>query len=302
MLASLSSNSIKQYDVCLKKWFNYSRENSLNFYTAPIPSILSFLTFIFNSGAQYGSLNTYRSALALLIGSDISNDERIKRFFKGVFRLKPPTPKYDVTWDTSIVLDKLAHKYPNRELSLEQLTKKCAMLLALTTAHRMQTLSKIDVRNIEETDSQINIKITDLIKTSRPGHNQPTLYLPFFRQKPEICPANTLLAYLERTRPLRGNNHYLFVSYRKPHEIVGSQSISRWIKSTMGECGVDVSIFSAHSTRHASTSRARHFGLSVDTIRKTAGWSGTSSTFAKFYDRTIISNQGDSLAKIIINV
>lgn len=300
MLASLSTNSTKQYDVCLKRWFKYAQENSLNFYEASISSILSFFTYLFNSGSQYGSLNTYRSALAMLIGSNVSNDDRIKRFLKGVFRLKPPTPKYDVTWDTSLVLEALAKRYPNEELSLEQLSKKCALLLALTTAHRVQTLSKIDIQNIVETDSQIHIKIPDLIKTSRVGRNQPTLHLPFFRQKPEICPANTLLSYLERTRELRGNCHYLFISYRKPHAIISSQSISRWIKLTLEECGVDVSIFSAHSTRHASTSRARRLGLSVDTIRKTAGWSGTSTTFARFYDRTIICNQSDSLARLII--
>lgn len=301
MLASLSVNSVKQYDVCLKRWFNYAREHSLNFFEENIPSILSFFTYLFNSGSQYGSLNTYRSALALLIGSHVSNDDRIKRFFKGVFRLKPPTPKYDVTWDTSIVLEELSKKYPNSDLSLEQLSKKCAMLLALTTAHRVQTLSKIDIQNIVETDTQIAIKIPDRIKTSRIGSNQPILYLPFFRQKPEICPATTVLAYLNRTSELRGACNSLFISHRKPHAIVGSQTISRWIKSTLDECGIDVSVFSAHSTRHASTSRARRLGLSVDTIRKTAGWSGTSSTFAKFYDRTILRNENESLARLILS-
>lgn len=301
MLASLSSNSIKQYDVCLKRWFAYSRDNHLNFYEESIPSILSFLTYLFNSGSQYGSLNSYRSALAMLMGSNVSNDDRVTRFFKGVFRLRPPTPKYDITWDTSLVLDELAKWYPNEELSLEKLSRKCAMLLALTTAHRVQTLSKICIQNIVESDLQLTIKIPDLIKTSRVGVNQPTLHLPFFSQKPQICPAKTLLAYLDKTRGLRRDCNYLFISHRKPHAIVGPQSISRWIKSTLDECGVDVSIFSAHSTRHASTSRARLLGLSVDTIRKTAGWSGTSSTFARFYDRTIVSNQNDSLARLIIN-
>lgn len=292
---------MKQYDVCLKRWYYYTRSNNLNFFDETIPSILSFFTHLFNSGSQYGTLNTYRSALALLFGSNLLNDDRVKRFFKGVFRLKPPTPKYDVTWDTSIVLGELSKRYPNEDLSLEQLSKKCATLLALTTAHRVQTLSKICIQNLITSDSQIIIKIPDLIKTSRTGNNQPALYLPFFYQKPEICPARTLLAYLDRTKTLRGNCNYLFISHRKPHAMVGPQTLSRWIKCSLEESGIDVSIFSAHSTRHASTSRARQLGLSVDAIRKTAGWSGTSSTFARFYDRTIITNQGDSLARLIID-
>lgn len=264
MLASLATNSIKQYDVCLKRWFTYAKEKGLNFYEASVPSILSFLTLLFHSGAQYGSLNSYRSALALLLGSNISNDDRIKRFFIGVFRLKPPSPKYDTTWDTSLVLDSLSRKYPNEELTLEDLSKKCTMLLALTTAHRVQTLSKIEINNIVETSSLITIKIPELIKTSRIGSNQPTLHLPFFRQKPEICPATTLLSYIDRTKNIKGNCHYLFVSHRKPHARISPQpqTISRWIKRTLAECGVDVSTFTAHSTRHASTSarpqRRRH--------------------------------------------
>ena len=35
---------------------------------------------------------------------------------------------------------------------------------------------------------------------------------------------------------------------------------------------VDTSVFTAHSTRHASTSAAKRRGVDLDLIRKTAGW------------------------------
>lgn len=38
-------------------------------------------------------------------------------------------------------------------------------------------------------------------------------------------------------------------------------------------------------TRYASTSAALSRGLSVDLIKSSAGWSGDSLTFAKFYSR-----------------
>lgn len=300
MLASLSDNTMKQYEVCLKRWFAYANEKSISPFEASVPSVLSFLTFLFNSGSQYGSLNSYRAALSMLIGPHISNNDAVKRFFKGAFRLRPPLPKYDVIWDTSTVLETLETWYPNEQSSLERLSKKCATLLALTTAHRVQTLSKINIQNITVSDSHIEIKIPDLIKTSRLRQKQPLLRLPFFTQKPEICPALTLTNYLEKTKNLRGDNQSLFISYRKPYKTVGTQSISRWIKCTLKECGIDVSIFSAHSTRHASTSRARHLGLNIDTIRNTAGWSGTSTTFARFYDRNIVDSNNQSLARLII--
>ena len=53
---------------------------------------------------------------------------------------------------------------------------------------------------------------------------------------------------------------------------------------------VDTNTFSAHSTRHASTSNAFKKGVNLDTVRKTAAWTNNSQTFAKFYNRPVIAN------------
>lgn len=300
MLASISRNSFKQYDTYFRKWYHFCIQNSLSMYEAPIPKVIEFLTTIFHSGGQYGSLNSCKSALALILGFTISEDDRIQRFFKGVFRLRPPAPKYDVTWDTNQVLDSLSSWYPNDEISLEQLCKKCCTLLALVTAHRVQTLSMINIKNIEILPTQIIIKIPELIKTSRIASKQPVLRIPFFEQKPEICPAKTLASYLNRTAAIRKSQR-LFISFKKPHNPVTTQTLSRWIKAALKEGGIDVSIFSAHSTRHASTSRALRQGVSIDQIRQTAGWSNNSTTFARFYNRNIVSTDGGELARAVLN-
>lgn len=44
MLASLSVNSIKQYDVCLKRWHAFCIQNNRDVYEASIPLIIHFLT------------------------------------------------------------------------------------------------------------------------------------------------------------------------------------------------------------------------------------------------------------------
>ncbi|XP_039764889.1 uncharacterized protein LOC120637233 [Pararge aegeria] len=300
MLASLAESSIKQYDVSIKKWFVHCTRYSINMFEASVPEVLNFLTSLFNGGSQYGTLNSCRAALSLILDSNITRDNRIERFFKGVFRLRPPLPRYNVTWDTSRVLDYLAKNYPNESLSLKKLSYKCVTLLALTTTHRVQTLSKIIVNNIEISSSKIIIKIPDLIKSSRPGSNQPALDLPFFPEKPAVCPAHTLISYLSKTAALRSQD-YLFISFKKPFKIVSTQTLSRWIKTTLRDAGIDVSIFSAHSTRHASTSKAYSSGISIELIRKTAGWSQNSNTFWKYYNKGTISNQEcNSLARAII--
>lgn len=303
-MASLSSSSVKQYDTCLKKWYKFCSDHNQNLFKISIPNILNFLTELYENGAKYGTLNSCRSALSLVLGSQVSEDESIKRFFKGIYRLRPPLPKYNSTWDTSLVLSNISTFYPNESLKLEKISKKLVTLLALVTAHRMQTLSLINVNNIEWYVDKAIIKIPDLIKTSRIGSKQPALILPFFHDRPEICVVNTLKYYLKVTEPLRNKNHcYLFVSLRKPYNKVTSQTLSRWVKSTLAECGVDVSTFTAHSTRHASTSKANKLGINLDLIRKTAGWSGNSKTFIKFYNRDIINDvdQGSFALTIMSN-
>lgn len=302
MLSSLSDSSLKQYDTCLRKWYNYCKQNRIELFSPSNSDILNFLVDLFNQGAQYGTLNTTRSALSLLLGEDVGNNEQIKRLLKGMFRLRPAQPKYSVTWDTSIVLNYLAQWYPNETLKLEQISKKLATLLALVTAHRAQTLTKIKLSNVNVLPTKILINITDLIKTSRPGSTQPTLCIPFFNEKPEICPARTLQSYIAKTEPIRKNVDQLFLASKKPNGPISVQTLSRWIKSTLAASGINVSQFTAHSTRHAATSAAHSSGISLDQIRKTAGWSCTSNTFMKFYNRPVLSHSNDdALAIAVLN-
>ncbi|XP_063366804.1 uncharacterized protein LOC134660224 [Cydia amplana] len=288
MLESLAPNTVKQYDTYLKRWYMFCGKNNIDYFKATIPEVLTFLTELCSEGAGYGSVNCCKSALVLLLGNKISSDDRVKRFMKGVFRLHPPQPKYNTTWDPQLVLNHLSKLSPNKNLSLENLSKKLVTLLAIVTAHRVQTLSLIKLSNIYHYSDKVLIKISDLIKTSRPGSHQPVLSLPFFKEKPDICPGQALLDYINMTKDIRGGCERLFIAFKKPHKEITSQTISRWIKTTLKDSGIDTSIFTSHSTRHASVSAANRLGVNIDVIRKTAGWSGTSKVFAKFYNRPIV--------------
>ena len=45
--------------------------------------------------------------------------------------------------------------------------------------------------------------------------------------------------------------------------------------------------YTAHSTRHASTSRALSKGLDLNVIKHAAGWLEDSKVFDKFYNRPV---------------
>ena len=59
-----------------------------------------------------------------------------------------------------------------------------------------------------------------------------------------------------------------------------STTIDRYVKLFLGQADIDLTIFSAHSTRGASKSKGKNLGLILDDIRKVGGWK-TNSTFRK---------------------
>ncbi|KAI8441239.1 hypothetical protein MSG28_014886 [Choristoneura fumiferana] len=143
--------------------------------------------------------------------------------------------------------------------------------------------------------------VQHIIKTSAAGRSQPILFLPYFREKPNICPATVLRDYIALTRDIRPENALnLLLTVKRPFKCATAQTIGRWIKQVMAESGVDVAAFGAHSTRHAATSAAAAAGVSVDTIRKTASWTNNSQAFAKFYHRQIIDE--GSFARAVCHI
>lgn len=294
---SITDSTLSQYNTGLKLWWEFCTNFNINPYNISAPTALQFLTTHFNKGATYGTLNSYRSAIAQISGPELGQDPGIKRFFRGVHSLRPALPKYTHTWDPSVVLNYIK-ELNNRDLNLEFLTKKLCILLALTTAQRVQTLFNIEICNIRNNGTAIEIDISKRIKTSGKNKFQPTLVLPFFHHDINICPATTLLDYVDRTETLRGDTKHLFITYRKPYHKASTQTISRWLKSMLDKCGVDTEQFTAHSTRHAATSAAARKGVNIDRIRLAAGWTESSSTFANFYNRPLI--QKNIFAKKIL--
>lgn len=157
------------------------------------------------------------------------------------------------------------------------------------TGQRVQTLTSFRISQISIRDKLI-IRVPDRIKTSAPGRSQPFFCFSPFVEKKNLCIFDLIKTYLRVTKDLRAPScDKLFISWNKPHKAVGQQTISRWIRTALEECGVRTDLFAAHSTRHASTSRAASQGVSLDLIKRAAGWSGTSRVFADFYNRPLIN-------------
>lgn len=300
MVASFSGSTMKQYNSVFKQWGSFCIEKNKDPFDVSVTSVIQFLTLKYNDGASYGTINTMRSALSALSGTDVGKNSMICRFMAGIFKLRPSFPRYQTTWDVNKVLTTLESWFPLSDLNFKDLTLKTVMLLALTTAHRAQTFASVKLSDIHETVSGITITITEIIKTSAPGKEQPLLVLPYFSPNPSLCVASHIKEYIRRSEEFRNQAKKLFISFKKPYVEICSQTISRWLKTTLSKSGIDISIFKGHSTRHASTSSALSSGVNIETIRKTAGWTKDSEVFAKFYNRLVVKD-GCQFAISILN-
>lgn len=123
----------------------------------------------------------------MLISPQVGEDYQIKRFLRVItkfYQKRPPLPKYHVTWNPTLVLDYVGTCYPNEKISLEMLTRKLSKVMALITAHRVQTFSLIEVRNIQISEKkkkkieiEIEIKVPARIKTTAPNKYQLLLII-----------------------------------------------------------------------------------------------------------------------------
>ncbi len=251
--------------------------------------VLTFLTKLFENGLGYSAINTARSALSIILPNfgleSVGNHRLVKRLLRGVFLQRPALPKYLVTWDVSRVLKYLKTLEPIATISLKLLTMKLTMLIALLSGQRIQTIHLIDIGNIEFRESVVIIRITDLVKQTRPGFHIGEISLPKFTVDSTICVYTVLKMYLRRTDKLRTNHTKLLISYIAPYTRVTRASIGRWIKVVLKLAGIDTKKISPHSVRSASVSK-NSGKIPLTTILRTAGWS-RDCVFRKYYDKPI---------------
>ena len=119
--------------------------------------MLDFLDSLYEQGLSYTTINTERSALSAIIlptdNVNMGSHVIVPRFTKDIFKNNPPVPRYHTTWDVSPVLSYLSSLPKPTQSSLKSLTLKLAMLIALVSAQRAQSLHMLDIYFMKEEDS-----------------------------------------------------------------------------------------------------------------------------------------------------
>ena len=292
------------YNSAWDQWTSWVLQRGYDPFQAPVAIVADYLTNRFRKGDQYRTINSHRSAISAfhiqVDGIKVGQHELVKDVMKSIFHARPPQPKYQYVWDVDVVLDFIKSLGSNESISDKFLTWKLAMLLALTSGSRSSELHALDINHMVVNDSTVKFQFSVLTKNRRIGSSPPTLVFHSFPNNEFLCVIKCLSAYLERSKLWRNSveRNCLLLSYQDPHKPVVSCTIAGWLKKLMTAAGIDTSIFSAHSTRSASSSKAAFKGLSCKDIMEHANWSKV-STFRRYYHRGI--KKGSSFQTAVLS-
>lgn len=235
-------------------------------------------------------------------GRELGENPLVTNLMKGIFNKRPPLPKYRSTWHSSVVLSLFYSRCnASSELSILQLSRKSANLLAITSFSRCADLASIRLQSIRFSSQG---ESSSLSRPRKAQHAGPlySLYIGGWSQKSAICPVDCLRRYIDRTAALQdeSDSELLFIGSTKPHKPVSISTIARWVKDQLKEAGIYTTIFSAHSVREAAASKAVANGIAIQSILNQGHWA-RESTFARFYKRVVPASEASVGISILRN-
>lgn len=104
--------------------------------------------------------------------------------------------------------------------------------------------------------SRVLFRIGDPLKTSRSGNHISELTFDAYAPNKRLCECTTVTCYLRCTSTIRGTNTRFFLSSRPPFNVASRDTLQRWTKDLLQAAGIDLKMFSSHSTRSAASRKA----------------------------------------------
>lgn len=123
----------------------------------------------------------------------------------------------------------------NEQLSLKQLRKKLAFLLAITSAERGSELIAHDLRFRRFHPEGVSFNLPELTKGVRVEKPLKTSFHSSFPENELLCPCSCLKEYETRTQAFRpasvSEPNRLFLSVNNPHKPVSSATLSHGLRT-----------------------------------------------------------------------
>ena len=291
-ISSSHSAADERYEGPWQLWACWCLQRNKCPFSAPVTDVLAFLAEQFTTRKlAYRTMGVYKACISQMHdpvdGLQLGSLPVVSRFMKGLFQLRPAIPRTCSTWNVGHVLRYLSSLEPQEDLSLKVLTLKLTTLLALTSAARAHEIAALDCNHLSQKADSMEFIIPTHVKNSRPYHPPRKIRFGRYHVESSICVVRCLEHYLQRTSGHRRHQD-LLLSYVRPHNPVGSQTISRWLCGLLRLAGVGID-FTGHSTRAASTSEAVDSGVPIEVVLEAADRS-SAQTFEKHYHKQVDKN------------
>ncbi len=283
------------YRQCWKEWIKFCQQHSLGFLTLYVNKLAKFVNFLFDKGWAWQTVKVHRSAICSILqphkDKTAGSHTIIRKLMRHMFLERPPSRKVYTPWDVQILLEFLASWSPASTLTLKQLSFKTACLVALATAKRCADLALLHVSSSHMLLGKKNITFFPTFgsKTDRESHFLAPVKIEPYNEDRRLCPVFYLKLYLKKTAQFRNrpNTAGLFLSLNKYHIPVSGQTISRWVRDTIGQAGAHMS---PGSLRSASVSIALTQGVALNLVIQAGDWSNT-TTPNRHYFQVLVSQE-----------
>ena len=304
LFGSFRDGTNRSYESAWNKWVSWCCEREITPISASLSQFLEYLSWMYENKYEYRTINVHRSAISSVLppldGAPIGQNFLVSKLMKGIYNKIPPQPRYQNIWDLDKVLSFIDTLDTDDNLSLKLLSKKLAFLLAVVAPKRVSEISRLNTQFMKFTQNGVVFELPGLSKTQKTGKPKQIVYGKNDENN-KLCVIHCLKSYISRTQSKRDNSNdgSLLIMIRKPFRPVSPQTISHWIRDIMNLAGIDTSVFKAHSTRAASSSKASNQGVPLEEILLMADWSGQ-STFLKFYSKPLAPES--SYSRAVLNL
>ena len=113
----------------------------------------------------------------------------------------------------------------------------------------------MDIRNTTIEEHFLIIRIGNKLKTTSIKFHVRQIKFPIY-ENANVCPVKLFKQHIDVTKQIRGSITCLFITTSKPYGPASKDIFARWIRLVLHDTGIDMTIFTPHSIRSASTSKA----------------------------------------------
>ena len=221
LMASWRKGTFSNYSLYMSKWFKFASCNKVSPVEPPVQIALAFLTSLVRQGKSFNQICMARSALSSVINQQqnvsFGNIPIVKRYMKGIFENNPTLPKFQFTWNVSLLFNYFRNMQDIHALDIQKLTQKLVMLMTLISeGQRAKTIHSIRVSDIKILDNKVVIPIMSLIKQTKPTKHMAPLCFQIYNKESMRCVVTHLTEYLKRTKSYRDTDK-LFLTWIKPY-------------------------------------------------------------------------------------